>query len=70
MVAIEASAGIVRPVDFYKIFTSPLDHAELKRELWTANVVYMFSPAGCNRCCPSTRSGDHHLLPEDKAFQQ
>jgi len=29
-------------VEFYKIFSSPLDHAEQKRELWTANVVYMF----------------------------
>jgi len=29
-------------IEFYKILKSPIDHSELKRELWTANVVYVF----------------------------
>ena len=29
-------------IEFFKIVTSPIDHSELKRELWTANVVYVF----------------------------
>lgn len=29
-------------IEFYKVYTSPLDHTEIKRELWTANVVYVF----------------------------
>ncbi len=29
-------------IEFYKVFQSPLDHTEIKRELWTANVVYVF----------------------------
>lgn len=29
-------------IEFYKVFQNPLDHTEIKRELWTANVVYVF----------------------------
>jgi type IV secretion system protein VirB5 len=29
-------------VEFYKIYTNPFDHSEMKRELWTASVVYVF----------------------------
>ncbi len=29
-------------IEFLKIYSSPIDQAELKRELWTANVVYVF----------------------------
>jgi len=29
-------------IEFFKVYTSPIDHSELKRELWTANVVYVF----------------------------
>ena len=29
-------------IEFYRVYTSPFDHSELKRELWTANVVYIF----------------------------
>lgn len=29
-------------IEFYKVFQSPIDHAEMKRELWTANVFYVF----------------------------
>ena len=43
-VAIEdlRSAPYRARIEFYKIVTSPIDHSELKRELWTANVVYVF----------------------------
>lgn len=30
-------------IDFVKIFTNPADHSEVKRERWTAHVVYSFS---------------------------
>jgi len=29
-------------IEFQKIYSSPIDHTELKRERWTANVVYIF----------------------------
>ena len=29
-------------IEFEKVFTAPSDHQELKRERWTANVVYSF----------------------------
>jgi type IV secretory pathway component VirB8 len=36
------SAPYKAQIDFYKIYSNPMDHSELKRELWTANVVYTF----------------------------
>lgn len=43
-VAIEdlRSAPYKARIEFYKIYTNPMDHTESKRELWTANVVYTF----------------------------
>ncbi len=43
-VAIEdlRSAPYRARIEFYKILISPIDRSELKRELWTANVVYVF----------------------------
>jgi type IV secretion system protein VirB5 len=32
-------------VEFLKIYTNPADHSELKRERWTASVVYVFRDA-------------------------
>src|ERR1700729_1127880 len=29
-------------VEFEKVYTSPADHTELKRERWTASVIYVF----------------------------
>ncbi len=29
-------------IEFYKVYSNPMDHSELRRELWTANVVYTF----------------------------
>ena len=42
-------------IEFYKIFTSPLDHTEQKRELWTANVVYAFRDQVRNDLLPLIR---------------
>jgi type IV secretory pathway TrbF-like protein len=36
------SAPYKARIEFYKIYSNPMDHSELKRELWTANVVYTF----------------------------
>src|SRR5436190_17991972 len=36
------SAPYKAQIEFYKIYSNPMDHSELKRELWTANVVYTF----------------------------
>ena len=36
------SAPYKARIDFYKIYSNPMDHSETKRELWTANVVYAF----------------------------
>lgn len=29
-------------IEFYKIYSNAFDHSEMKRELWTASVVYLF----------------------------
>jgi len=36
------SAPYKARIEFYKIYSNPMDHSELRRELWTANVVYTF----------------------------
>ena len=36
------SAPYKARIEFYKIYSNPMDHSELRRELWTANVVYSF----------------------------
>ena len=43
-VAIEdlRSAPYRARIDFFKIYSNPVDHSVLRRELWTANVVYTF----------------------------
>ena len=51
-------------VEFYKIFTSPFDHTEQKREFWTANVVYTFRDQVRNEDAARQSAGtDHHLFP-------
>jgi type IV secretory pathway TrbF-like protein len=58
-------------IEFYKILTSPLDHAELKRELWTANVVYMFRQQVRNEMLSINPLGlTITYFREDKAFQE
>jgi len=58
-------------IEFYKIFTSPLDHTEQKRELWTANVVYAFRDQVRNEMLPLNPLGlTITYFREDQAFQE
>jgi type IV secretory pathway component VirB8 len=36
------SAPFKARIEFSKIYSNPTDHSELRREIWTANVVYAF----------------------------
>ena len=56
-------------IEFFKIFTSALDHAEQKRELWTANVVYAFRDQVRNEMLPINPLGlTITYFREDQAF--
>jgi len=58
-------------IEFYKIFTSPLDHTEQKRQLWTANVVYAFRDQVRNEMLPLNPLGlTITYFREDQAFQE
>ncbi len=58
-------------VEFYKIFTSPLDHTEQKRELWTTNVVYTFRDQVRNEMLPVNPLGlTITYFREDQAFRE
>jgi len=58
-------------IEFYKILTSPLDHTEQKRELWTANVVYTFRDQVRNEMLPLNPLGlTITYFREDQAFQE
>jgi type IV secretion system protein VirB5 len=58
-------------IEFFKIFSSPLDHAEEKRELWTANVVYAFRDQVRNEMLPINPLGlTITYFREDQAFQE
>jgi len=58
-------------IEFYKILTSPLDHTEQKRELWTANVVYTFRDEVRNEMLPLNPLGlTITYFREDQAFQE
>jgi len=58
-------------IEFYKILTSPLDHTEQRRELWTANVVYTFRDQVRNEMLPLNPLGlTITYFREDQAFQE
>ena len=58
-------------VEFYKIFTSPLDHTEQKRELWTTNVVYTFRDQVRNEMLPINPLGlTIAYFREDQAYRE
>jgi type IV secretory pathway component VirB8 len=58
-------------IEFYKIFTSPLDHTEQRRELWTANVVYIFRDQVGNEMLPINPLGlTITYFREDQAFKE
>ena len=58
-------------IEFFKIFTSPLDHTEQNRELWTVNVVYTFRDQVRNEMLPIDPLGlTITYFREDQAFQE
>jgi type IV secretory pathway TrbF-like protein len=58
-------------IEFYKTFTSPLDHTEQKRELWTANVVYVFRDQVRNEMLPINPLGlTITYFRQDQAFHE
>src|SRR6266436_2567733 len=58
-------------IEFFKIFTSPLDHTEQKRQLWTANVVYTFREQVRNEMLPINPLGlTITYFRQDQAFQE
>jgi type IV secretory pathway TrbF-like protein len=58
-------------IEFYKIFTSPLDHIEQKRELWIANAVYTFRDQVRNEMLPVNPLGlTITYFREDQAFRE
>ena len=57
-------------VDFYMVYYSPADHSELKRDLYTANFVFVFKSQVPNELIPDQSArNDHHLLPRRPGVQ-
>jgi type IV secretory pathway TrbF-like protein len=57
-------------VDFYMVYYSPADHSELKRELYTANFVFVFKSQVPNELIPINPLGmTISYFREDEAFK-
>jgi type IV secretory pathway TrbF-like protein len=57
-------------VDFYLVYYSPADHTELKRDLYTANFVFVFQSHVPNELIPINPLGlTISYFREDQAFQ-
>ena len=57
-------------VDFHMVYYSPADHSELKRTLYTANVVFVFKPNVPNELIPINPLGlAITYFREDEAFK-
>src|SRR5260221_2326220 len=57
-------------VDFYVVYFSPADHSELKRELYTANFVFIFKSHLPNKLIPINPLGlAITYFREDQAFK-
>jgi type IV secretory pathway TrbF-like protein len=57
-------------VDFYMVYYSPIDHAELKRDLYTANFVFLFKSQVPNELIPINPLGmTITYFREDQAFK-
>ena len=57
-------------VDFYMVYYSPADHSELKRDLYTANFVFVFKSPGPQRTHPHQSPGpERHLFPRGRGVQ-
>jgi type IV secretory pathway component VirB8 len=56
-------------VDFYMVYYSPADHSELKRDLYTANFVFVFKTQVPNELIPINPLGmTITYFREDEAF--
>ena len=57
-------------VDFYLVYYSPADHSELKRDLYTANFVFLFKSRVPNELIPINPLGlTITYFREDEAFK-
>src|SRR5213080_5545426 len=57
-------------VDFYMVYFSPADHSELKRDLYTANLVFLFKSRVPNELIPINPLGlTITYFREDEAFK-
>ena len=57
-------------VDFYMVYYSPADHSELKRDLYTANFVFLFKSQVPNELIPINPLGlSVTYFREDEAFK-
>src|SRR5580704_16565816 len=57
-------------VDFYMVYYSPADHSELKRDLYTANFVFVFKSQVPNELIPINPLGmTITYFREDEAFK-
>jgi type IV secretion system protein VirB5 len=57
-------------VDFYMVYYSPADHSELKRDLYTANLVFVFKSHVPNELIPINPLGiTITYFREDQAFK-
>jgi len=57
-------------VDFYLVYYSPVDHSELKRDLYTANFVFIFQSHVPNELIPINPLGlTISYFREDQAFK-
>ena len=57
-------------VDFYMVYYSPADHSELKRDLYTANLVFLFKSQVPNELIPINPLGlTITYFREDQAFK-
>src|SRR5439155_18804893 len=57
-------------VDFYLVYYSPADHSEIKRDLYTANFVFVFKSKVPNELIPINPLGIcDHLFPRGSGIQ-
>lgn len=57
-------------VDFYMVYYSPADHSEIKRDLYTANFVFVFRTQVPNELIPINPLGlSINYFREDEAFK-
>jgi len=66
----DANTALSRARDFYMVYYSPADHSELKRDLYTANFVFLFKSHVPNELIPINPLGlSVTYFREDQAFK-